>query len=235
MSTTNNPQALSNTPQSASNTPIEARDFLDAGMLLHGHKCPAMPLGLRAGAAALNALGVERAKDGELVAFVEVGRGHFATCYVDGVMMVTGCTAGKGNLHRTHMGKWGLTLIDAKTSRAVRVTPKAALFEASMQSPFFVEYRSQGIPASKVPAKVVDPMVERMLSRPDAELFDIGEVFEYVWKEPKHSFSGFVCEECGEMTVEPYGRLVAGARLCIPCSEARSGFSEPLASGGERC
>ncbi len=43
---------------------VNPKDFLDAGLQLHGHKCPAMPMGLRAGAAAMNALNVERAKDG---------------------------------------------------------------------------------------------------------------------------------------------------------------------------
>lgn len=40
------------------------RDLLEAGQKFHGHKCPAMPMGLRAGEAALEALGVERAADG---------------------------------------------------------------------------------------------------------------------------------------------------------------------------
>jgi formylmethanofuran dehydrogenase subunit E len=31
---------------------IEAKDFYDHGLALHGHKCPAMPIGLRVGAAA---------------------------------------------------------------------------------------------------------------------------------------------------------------------------------------
>ena len=39
---------------------INAKDYFNVGLQFHGHKCPAMPLGLRAGAAAMNALGVER-------------------------------------------------------------------------------------------------------------------------------------------------------------------------------
>ena len=68
--------------------------FLEPGLILHGHKCPAMPLGLRVGAAALNKLGVERAKDGQLMALVELGEDHCATCFADGVQMITGCTLG---------------------------------------------------------------------------------------------------------------------------------------------
>ena len=39
------------------------RDFLDVALEFQGHKCPAMPMGLRAGIAAMKALGVERAKE----------------------------------------------------------------------------------------------------------------------------------------------------------------------------
>ena len=37
----------------------------------HGHKCPATPMGLRAGLAAMKTLGVERSKDKELKVFAE--------------------------------------------------------------------------------------------------------------------------------------------------------------------
>lgn len=57
---------------------IEAKDFYDPGLALYGHKCPAMPMGLRVGAAALNALGVERAADGQLLALVELGEDQCA-------------------------------------------------------------------------------------------------------------------------------------------------------------
>ena len=46
---------------------IDPKDWLEFGQKFHGHKCPAMPMGLRVGAAAMNALGVEGAKDGQLV------------------------------------------------------------------------------------------------------------------------------------------------------------------------
>ena len=65
---------------------INAKDYFDVGIKFHGHKCPAMPLGLRAGAAAMNALGVERSQDKELVMVVETGNDHAAGCFVDGLM-----------------------------------------------------------------------------------------------------------------------------------------------------
>jgi formylmethanofuran dehydrogenase subunit E len=196
---------------------IEPKDYYEIGLALHGHKCPAMPMGLRAGAAAMDKLGVERASDGQLVALVELGEDHCAACYADGVQVITGCTFGKGNIRKLNYGKWGLTLIDKKAVRAVRVTPKAEAMAANKQTDFFQKYRMKGIPASQAPAEVVQPLVERVMKAPAAQLLVISEVFEYHWKELATAFESFVCESCGEMTVESYGRLLGAQRVCIPC------------------
>ncbi len=192
---------------------------LEVGLVLHGHKCPAMPMGLRVGAAAMNKLGVERAKDGQLMALIEIGDDHCATCFADGVQMITGCTFGKGNIRKLHYGKWGLTLIEKKTGRAVRVVPRAEAMEATKHTAFFTNYREKNIPASEVPNEVVEPLVKKVMQAPEDELLKIGEVFEYKWSDPPHSFASFRCDLCGEMTVEPYGRILGDKKVCIPCRE----------------
>ena len=200
---------------------INARDFLADGLKLHGHKCPAMPLGLRAGAAALNKLGINRTGDSEWLALVELGDHHCATCFADGIQMITGCTFGKGNIQKLNYGKWGLTLIDKKRSKAVRVVPRAEVMLANKKTDFFQNYRMKGVPPTKVPQEVVEPLVEKALSAPEEQLLKISEIFDYPYTEPHHSFSSFVCEECGEMVVEEYGRLKDGKNVCIPCAEQR--------------
>ncbi|RMG07674.1 MAG: tRNA CCA-pyrophosphorylase [Planctomycetota bacterium] len=198
---------------------IDPKESYEAGLKLHGHKCPAMPMGLRVGAAAMNRLGVDRSADGQLVALVEIGEHHCATCFADGIQMVTGCTFGKGNIHRLGYGKWGLTLIDRGSGRAVRVVPLASAMQANKETTFFKEYREKGVPASRVPAEHVDPLVERVMNAPDEALLSIGEIHEREWKEPAHTFASFVCDLCGEMTVEAYGRLLGDKRVCMPCRE----------------
>jgi len=202
---------------------IEAKDYFETGLALHGHKCPAMPMGLRVGAAALNALGVERAKDGQLLALVELGVNHCATCFADGVQMITGCTFGKGNLHRLHYGKWALTLIDKKSGRAVRVGARAEMMAANKQTDFFQKYRMKGIPASQVPLEVTEPLVARVLNAPEDKLLTVGPVFEQAVEETPHSFDSFVCALCGEMVAEPYGRLLGDKKVCIPCRRQATG------------
>ena len=198
---------------------INPQDYLKKGQEFHGHKCPAMPLGLRVGAAAMNKLGVERAKDGQLLALIELGEDHCATCFADGIQVITGCTFGKGNIKKLHYGKWGLTLIDKQTGRAVRVVPKAESMMANKKSKFFTDYRMKGIPASQVPDEIVDPLVEKVMTIPDEEMLKISEIFTYELPKKEDSFEGFICELCGEMTVEKYGKELHGKKVCKQCYE----------------
>ncbi|MEJ2217927.1 MAG: FmdE family protein [Gemmatimonadota bacterium] len=199
---------------------VDAKAFLDAGLQFHGHKCPAMPLGIRAGAIAMNRLGVARSDGKTLLALVELGDGHFAHCFGDGVQTATGCTFGKGNIKELGYGKFGVTLVDKATSRAVRVVPRGEAQMRTKQTPFFTEYRMKGIPPTEVPDEVVDPLIEKVMSAPEDELFKIGEVFDYEITDKEEDFSSFVCSRCGDMVVERFGRVVGDAKVCIPCREA---------------
>lgn len=197
---------------------VNPKDWLEFGQKFHGHKCPAMPLGLRVGAAAMNALGVDRAQDGQILALVDLGEDHCATCFADGIQVITGCTFGKGNIKKTHKGKWAVTLVDKKKQKAVRVTPKAEAMLANKKSSFFKDYREKGVPASSVPASVAEPLVDKVMSAPDEKVLDISEVFDYRHMDTPHSFDGFVCEECGEMVVTQYGRIKGEKKVCIDCA-----------------
>lgn len=202
---------------------IDPRDYYEHGLALHGHKCPAMPMGLRVGAAAMNALGVQRSPDGQLLALVELGEEHCATCFADGVQMVTGCTFGKGNIKKLNYGKWGVTLVEAASGRAVRATPTAGAMLANKQSEFFKGYREKGVPASKIPASVVEPLVEKVLAAPQDQLISVGDVFHQEVKRHPDSFDGLVCDACGEMVVEGYARVLGERRVCIPCHDKATG------------
>lgn len=198
---------------------IDPKDYYDAGLKLHGHKCPAMPLGLRAGAAAMNALGVDRSMDKQLVAQVELGDDHCAHCFADGIQMVTGCTFGKGNIQKLGYGKFGVTLFDRATGRAVRVVPRADVQNATKKTPFFQDYRIKGIPASQVPSEVVQPLVDKVMNAPAEAILKVGEVFQRSIDKPNEVFDSFVCEACGDNVVETYGRVAGDKKVCIPCQQ----------------
>lgn len=196
---------------------VDPKEYLKFGQQFHGHKCPAMPLGLRVGAAAMNKLGVERAKDSQLVAILELGDNHCATCFADGVQVITGCTLGKGNVQKLHYGKWGVTLVEAKTGRAVRVAPIGEVQAQTKKTDFFINYRMKGIPASEVPDEVVEPLIDEVMNAPDDKLLTISEVFHYDLPKHPHTFAGFICDECGDMVVEGYGRPMGDKKVCQAC------------------
>lgn len=197
----------------------ELKEFFDTAIKFHGHKCPAMPLGLRAGLAAMKALGVERSQDKELFVEAETGKGHAAGCFLDGLMTATGCTYGKANIQKLYYNKMAFTLIDAKTGRAVRVSLKPDFFEKALNSPF-VQERKKGVPPQDIPPAITDPLVERILGLPETEFLIISDVFRKEMKKGTPNFEVKRCAKCGEavftdkLTTAPDGRM-----LCIPCAE----------------
>lgn len=196
---------------------INANDYLETGFTFHGHRCPAMPLGLRAGAAAMNALGVERSRDKELFLIAETGDDHAAGCFVDGLMTVTGCTYGKSNIKKTYVGKMAFTLIDTRSQKAVRAHLKPEFFGNMLKSPF-VEQRKIGVLPQNIPAEIADPLINRVLSLPEEEFMIISPVYDYPFEKKKGIFSTDLCEECGERTFTHKLQEVDGKTLCIPCS-----------------
>jgi len=192
--------------------------LFEVGMQFHGHKCPAMPLGLRAGLAAMAALGVERSQDQELSLRSETGKDHAAGCFLDGLMTATGCTYGKSNIEKLYYNKMAFTLIDNKSGRSVRVSLKPEFFAKALQSPF-VQKRKEGVPPQDIPAEIADPMVDNVLSMPKENFLNIGEIQEVKTSAGKGMFTAKPCETCGELTFVNKLRLTAeGKTVCIPCS-----------------
>ena len=191
-------------------------------MKFHGHKCPAMPMGLRAASAAMKTLGVERAQDKELMLKSETGKGHAAGCFLDGLMMATGCTYGKSNIEKLYYNKMAFTLIDTKRGKSVRVSLKPGFLEKALSSPF-VQKRKAGVPPQDIEPELTDPLVERILGLPESEFLDISEIQSVEVEKGKGLFEAKACEKCGELTFVNKLRLGPdGKLLCIPCS----GYSE---------
>ena len=200
---------------------MKARDFVETGMAFHGHKCPAMPLGLRAGVAAMNALGVQHSQDKELHAISETGKGHAAGCFLDGIMVATGCTYGKSNIEKLYYNKMAFTLIDVAAQRAVRVCLKPEFFAKMLESPF-VEQRRKGVPPQDIAPEIGDPLVENVLSMPEDTFLEIGPVTFYTLERKKGVFEAKPCSRCNEMAF--VDKLVddGNGPVCLGCREKAS-------------
>ena len=187
------------------------------GIKFHGHKCPAMPLGIRAGLSAMRALGVSRAKNKELHCLVETGFAHATMCFVDGVQVATGCTFGKSNIEKLDYSKNALTLIDVKTKRAVRVSLNPE-FQIKGLSSEFVKLRKEGVEPQDIKPEIIDPLIERIWNAPDEEILVVGDVFEIDFEPKKGTFEWSRCEKCGEVVFATGLRVIEGKKFCLPCS-----------------
>ena len=195
-------------------------ELFETGMKFHGHKCPAMPMGLRAGLAAMTALGVERSQDKELRLISETGEGHAAGCFLDGLMTATGCTYGKSNIKKLYYNKMAFTLIDAKSGRAVRVSLKPEFFSKALKSPF-VQQRKAGVAPQNIPAEVADPMVSNILNMPEENFLAISTIKQVEVPQGKGVFEANPCARCGELTFINKLQDSPAGQVCIPCSEAK--------------
>ena len=196
----------------------DLKELFETGIEFHGHKCPAMPMGLRAGLAAMKVLGVERARDKELFVFSETGKGHAAGCFLDGIMMATGCTYGKSNIEKLYFNKIAFSLIDYQTERAVRVSLRPDFFEKALASPF-VQKRRVGVPPQDIEAEITDPLVARILEIDESAFLDVGNVHQVTVAKGKGIFTAKRCAGCGELTfIDKFRVSEDGALVCIPCS-----------------
>ena len=193
-------------------------EIFETGLKFHGHRCPAMPMGLRAGLAAMKSLGVERAPDKELQVLSETGDNHAAGCFLDGIMTATGCTYGKSNIKKLYYNKMAFTLIDVKSGRSVRVSIKKEVMAQSLKSPF-IEQRKAGVPPQDVPAEIADPVIEKVLNIPEEMLLNIGEIKILDLPKGKGAFEAEPCAKCGEMTFVNKLQDTADGKVCIPCAE----------------
>jgi len=194
----------------------ELKEMFEHGVYFHNHLCAAMPLGLRAGLLARKKLKVEREQSKELALLSESGTGHLMQCFLDGVMMATGCTYGKGNCEKLNYNKMAFVLVDVLENKAVRVAIKPEFIGQALNSPF-LKKREEGIPPEMIEPEIAEAAVNRILALPEKELFKVGEVYDY-----RHNYSqegpAVFCEKCGEVVFGSKVRVMKDSKLCIPCS-----------------
>jgi formylmethanofuran dehydrogenase subunit E len=194
------------------------REILEKALEFHGHICWASTAGVRAGLAALRALGTTRASGaGDLHCIIEIGENHGAQCFADGVQYATGCTLGKWCIEKTGWGKLAFTLIDKKKQQAVRVSYKPGRHKQVAESSF-MKKRGMGIPPSEIPVQEAWDMANLIWEAPEDEVLWIGEVHPHPWEEYGEILGLIPCESCGELVSIVYVRLVGNKKVCIPCS-----------------
>ena len=197
--------------------PGEAHDRFAEAARFHGHICPGLALGYRAAGIALERLRSGRAEDEELVTIAETD-----ACGVDAIQVLTGCTAGKGNLLFKDHGKHAFTFINRVTGDAVRVVGNPS-FDTDSLDPGLASLRTrvmQGQASGEELAEYrrrIDRIVEKILDLPAETLFTIREV-DVDMPERARIFKSVPCAKCGELTAESRVRVEDGKFVCRSCS-----------------
>ncbi len=182
----------------------------------HGHSCPGLASGYRAATAAMDALGVTRPEDEDLVAICETN-----ACGVDAIQVIAGTTAGKGNLIIHDYGKHAFTFYNRKDGKAVRVTFHR---NEATEDDDFAALRA-GVFSGKATAQEEEKFHELMykatvdvLHAPAEKIMNL----EKITMEPPQKarvYASVTCESCGETVADAKTRNMNGKCVCIPCAE----------------
>jgi formylmethanofuran dehydrogenase subunit E len=183
----------------------------------HGHRCWASTVGMRAGPAALRALGVAPSGGKSVHAIVEIGDHHGAMCFADGIQLSTQCTFGKGNVEKSWRGKLAVTLIDTAADRRVRVSYRPSL-QPQIQASAFMRRRAAGVAASDIPDAEQWELVRLIWDAAEEEILSVGPVEPAGWKGIEEVVRFAVCPGCEELVAEPYLRIVKGDLRCLDCA-----------------
>lgn len=182
----------------------------------HGHSCPGIASGYRAAVAAMEALGVSRPEDEDLVAICETD-----ACGVDAIQVIAGTTAGKGNLIIKDYGKHAFTFYNRKDGKAVRITfHRNEEAEAGRAAELRPKVFS-GKATKEEDAEFHELMHKATVAVLHAPAEKIMKIQKITMEAPKKAriFASVTCDECGESVADAKTREVGGRRVCIPCAE----------------
>ena len=192
----------------------------DEVVAFHGHSCIGLAIGYQVAIAAMNTLGTSRSEDEELVAVSETD-----ACGVDAIQIVTGCTAGKGNLIIHDYGKYVTSFYSRSKQRAVRIISNVQTYTSKGDMAAVMETLRQ-----KITAETATPQEEEQFHRimeqmsvriASARTEDVVLIQEIPYDPPQKAriFQSIICESCGEQVADAKTRIIDGKRVCIPCAE----------------
>lgn len=103
---------------------VPLKALYDEAAGFHGHRCPGLAMGVRAGYEALRALGIAK-NEHKLHCIAES-----SACYLDGIQMVAGITMGNHGIEVEDKGIAAFTFLDRDTGTKVHLCYRASLPKA---------------------------------------------------------------------------------------------------------
>lgn len=199
----------------------------------HGHRCPFLALGVKAGQYAMKYLshhehghghghahGHRHQGPGEVVALVEG-----SNCFVDGIQMVTGCTLGNNGLIFKDLGKAAVTVARKHDGHGVRLAVRADFREG-----MFARYPAAAPLFEKVMVlkqatgeerhrfqHLWEAIARRELEVPLEEQFVVQPLTIQV-PDTARKMETVVCSRCGEGVLAAKAKIGNGKNLCLACA-----------------
>lgn len=190
---------------------------------LHGHFCPYLALGVRAGYIGLRALEIERNVGMEKVlAIVETNN-----CFSDGIQVVTGCSFANNALIYKDLGKTAVT-IARRQGRGVRVALNADYSEAfASRHPEAQALFDRVVVNREEPTEEERNKLMRLWAETSFAQLELAEdeVFDVKWVNvdvPPFApiFASVTCSVCGDKVMETRMRIQDGKPVCLTCAGA---------------
>jgi formylmethanofuran dehydrogenase subunit E len=194
---------------------LNLQEMMAKAVEFHGHSCPGLALGVVASKIALDS--AKHAEDEELVAVVEND-----ACGIDAIQALTGCTYGKGNLIHNDFGKSVYTFYNRDTGKTLRLALKPEVFSTDdvtkkHSDELFEKIRTGTATETEIAEhnKLRQERIDSILESGE-KLFNINEV-DTTPPDKARIFDSFICERCGELTMETRVCEKENKKFCIPC------------------
>ena len=194
--------------------------LLNQAETLHGHLCPFVGLGVKAGQYAMACLNRQNTGMEEMVAIVECNN-----CFTDGIQMVTGCTFGNNALIFRDLGKTAATVARREDGQAVRLIVRPDYRDNMMAKypaagPLFqkIVVERQGTPEELHRFHHLwDAISRRELQTPLEDQFHIRQL-TITMPEYARIFESVLCSACGEQIMASRAVAQEGRTLCRVCA-----------------
>jgi len=201
------------------------RKLLFEAAKLHGHLCPQLAQGIKAGYLGIKELNVKISGMESLMAIIEIYNG-----FSDGVQLVTGCSIGNNALILKDYGKTVVTVIKKEDGDGIRIWLSPEFIEV-----FRAEYPEANNLFKKIEIlKEETNQEEKILLKTYTEnialdLLERDEREMFQWERKKVAIPDELpmymtkrCSICGEDVMSHKVFNIDGTFLCIPCKDSHS-------------
>lgn len=180
----------------------------------HGHVCPGLAIGYKVAEIALESLAESRAEDEQIIAIVEND-----ACGIDAIMVMTGCTLGKGNLIFKDTGKQVYTFCSRTANRAIRISVNSNRLLGAPGTRELQQRVMDGIASDAEQeelGQIRQMRIDSILMMPAGEFATVRKV-DFDAPSRARLFPSVQCSACGEYAMEPRTRNQDGGIVCLDC------------------